>query len=289
MVFKKISALFFSAVMIFLFTACQDDADVISHTEVSTQSSTEVHSENTSDNMFETVVSDNADKTPSAISPSVVSTTALLNNNIDSPSAWSKAKIVEIYKAAAAKSNANVKSEQSIALSDVSINNGEYSGVIDFVKPIMTKLLSNNSTEKDGITGGYTNLVESDVYEAKAYAVGDKTAIEMVMREQTDGADADALSGTVGHAISVVGDISIVTKQLNDLGLPIEISKENTTIYYTNPVVKVLIDSNGKILNGTWQYTVHIKLDNYKVGNSTVKTTSVIMDNIITVNGGFNK
>ena len=275
--------------MIFSFTACQDDADVISHTEVSTQSSTEVYSENTSDNKFETAVSDSVDKTQTAISPSVISTTALLNNNIDSPSAWSKAKIVEIYKAVAAKSNANVKSEQSIALSDVSINNGEYSGVIDFVKPIMTKLLSNNSTEKDGITGGYTNLVESDVYEAKAYAVGDKTAIEMVMREQTDGADADALSGTVGHAISVVGDISIVTKQLNDLGLPIEISKENTTIYYTNPVVKVLIDSNGKILNGTWQYTVHIKLDNYKVGNSTVKTTSVIMDNIITVNGGFNK
>lgn len=289
MVFKKISALFFSAFMIFSLTACQDDTDVNSHTEVSKQNSTTVYSENASDNMVDTAISDSADETTSAISASAISTTAPLSNTIDSPSAWSKAKIVESYKTAAAKSNANVKSEQSIALLDVSINNGEYSGVIDFVKPIMAKLLSNNSTEKDGITGGYANLVESDVYEAKAYAVGDKTAIEMVMRDQTDGADADALSGTVGHAISVVGDISVVTKQLNDLGLPIEISEENTTIYYTNPVVKVLIDSNGKIINGTWRYTVHIKLDNYKVGNSTVKTTSVIMDNVITVNGGFSK
>ena len=153
----------------------------------------------------------------------------------------------------------------------------------------MSKLLANNSTEKDGITGGYKNLSVSDVASAKAYKVGNNIAIEMVMKDQISGAQEDALSGSVGHAITAVGDISVVTQQLTDLGLPLEISEKDTKIYYTKPVVKVLIDKNGEIINGTWSYTVEISLNNYKAFGKTVNTTSVIMDNTITVNGGFKK
>ena len=158
-----------------------------------------------------------------------------------------------------------------------------------FVKSIISVFLNNNSKETNGITGGYANLNEADVREAKIYKVGSNTAIEMVMHEQTDGANSNSLGGSVGHAISTVGDISVVTAQLNDLGLPLEISEKDTTIHYTKPTVKVLIDPNGKIIKGTWSYTVEIRLNNYKVGGTTVDNTSVIMDNLITVNGGFNK
>ncbi len=209
------------------------------------------------------------------------------NSSAANPAEWTKAEIIDIYKKAAEKSDNKVKSEQTINMKDISINNGQYQGVIDFVMPIMSKLLANNSTEKDGITGGYKNLTETDVNSAKAYAVGDKIAIEMTMNNQTDKAKSDPLSGTVGHAITTVGDISEVTKQLNDLGLPIHLSDKDTSIHYTNAKIKVLIDKDGNIVKGTWSYTVDIRLNNYKVGNSTVDTTSVVMDNIITINGGF--
>ena len=53
--------------------------------------------------------------------------------------------------------------------------------------------------------------------------------------------------------------------------------------------VKVVVDSDGKIINGTWKYTVEIRMDNYKAFGTAVATTSVIMDNVITVNDGFKK
>ncbi len=200
-----------------------------------------------------------------------------------------KAEIVEIYKKAAVKSNSSVKSKQDIYLKHISINNGQFEKVMDFVTPIMAKLLSNNSKEMNGITGGYTKMTEADMHSAKVYPSGNNTAIELVMKTQVGGARDDMYAGPVGHAIATVGDIGVVTDQLKDLGLPMEISDENTSIHYSNPTVKVIIDPNGNIVKGTWSYTVDIRLNNYKVFGKPVDSTSVIMDNIITVNGGFAK
>ena len=111
----------------------------------------------------------------------------------------------------------------------------------------------------------------------------------MTMKNQISGPKEDALSGSVGHAITAVGDIGSVTNQLKDLGLPLEISDDETKIIFTNPTVKVKIDSNGIIVNGTWQYTVEIRLDNYKVFGKDVETTSIVMLNTLTLNGGFKK
>lgn len=268
--------------MVLFLTACQRDNSENSTAENSTNKISEESSDSALNDSKLSTSSSSVDNQGATVSVSTVP-------SADDPSVWTKAKIVDVYKKAAEKSNMTAKSKQTITLSDISVNNGEFKGVFQFVKPIISKLLANNSTEINGITGGYKNLVESDVNKAKAYKVGNNTAIEMVMLEQTDGAHGDALSGTVGHAISVVGDIGVVTDQLKDLGLPIEISDEHTSIYYTNPVVKVLIDSDGKIINGTWSYTVEIKLNNYNVGGTTVDTTSVVLNNVITVNGGFSK
>lgn len=280
MIYQKISALILSLLIVLSFTACQRESSFENPVENPTHKISDEFSGDILNESMISTYSSAVDNTETTVSVSTVP-------SADDPSAWTKAKIVDFYKKAAEKSNRSVKSEQIITLSDISVNNGQFEGVIDFVMPIMSKLLANNSTEKDGITGGFSNLSESDVYRAKAYKFGDNTAIEMVMHEQTDGAHGDALSGTVGHAISAVGDIGVVTDQLKDLGLPIEISEEHTSIHYTNPAVKVLIDSNGNIINGTWSYTVDIRLNNYKVGGKTVDTTSVIMHNVITVNGGF--
>lgn len=217
---------------------------------------------------------------------SAVKTTQKNSNN---PAEWNKEKIAAVYKAAAKKSHSGTKSAHKIEIKKISVNNGEFEGLFDFIMPIMSKLLANNSEDKDGITGGYNNLTASDIASAKAYKSGKNTVIEMTMKEQVSGPKEDANSGSVGHAITAVGDISVVTKQLADLKLPLEISDKDTKIYYTNPTVKVVINEGGRIINGTWKYTVEIRLDNYKAFGKEVETTSVIMDNILTVNGGFKK
>ena len=277
---KIISAILAFSTVLSL-TACKNNQKSEDITEFS---STEIISEDIPQESDDE--NDNTDTDFSIVSSELNSSESTTVAVSDSSLA-AEAEIIDFYKKAAEKSNKSAKSEQIITLKDISINNGQFEGVIDFVMPIMSKLLSNNSTAKDGITGGYKNLTADDTRSVKSYTSGDNTVIEMVMKEQTDGARGDALGGPVGHAITAVGDISVVTDQLNDLGLPIEISDKNTSIHYTNPIVKVVIDKNGKIIRGTWSYTVEIKLNNYKVGNSTVEATSVIMDNVITVNGGF--
>lgn len=199
------------------------------------------------------------------------------------PTAWTKAEIIEACKKAAEKSHASVKSSHSVTLTKISINGEELGGGFDFIKKIISTFISNNTEETQGITGGYQKLVEADVSNAKAYSVGNNTAIELILHEQTDGAKADIHGGSVGHAIDVVGDISSVTNELTELGLSIEISSETTTIHYTNPTVKVLVDGNGRIISGTWRYTVEIKLKDYKVFGADVSSSSIVMDNVITV------
>ena len=201
----------------------------------------------------------------------------------DDPAEWSTKRIVSEYKKAAKKSNSTAKSSQNIELEKISVNDGEYENVMSFIKTIISKFLESNSTEKDGITGGFENLVASDVSSARAYKSGNNTVIEMTMVEQTSGVKEDANSGSVGHAITAVGDISVVVKDLSDRGLPLELSEDETYIYYTKPTVKVTINENGEIVSGQWQYTVEICMNNFKAFGQTVNKASIIMLNTITV------
>lgn len=278
---KKITALLICFALLLSFSACKEDKNDIpteESTTFATEEKTEIVDVEKDDDIVDEVPLENAEETTANES------TTVLHND---PSAWSKAEIAEFYKNAAKKSNAKTKSEQVITLADISINNGQFESGMKVVKSIIGTFLNKNSTEIDGITGGYANLNEADIKTAKAYKIGNNTAIEMVMNNQTDGAKGDALAGSVGHVVSVIGDITVVTTQLQDMGLPIEISEKDTKIYYTNAVVKVIIDPNGNIVKGTWRYTVDINLNNYHVAGTKIDTTSVVMDNVITVNGGF--
>ncbi len=296
---EKLLAFFLAVVMLFSLTACSGNEeeknpqekvtnevteDVVNNPsddvteKVTTEIETEVTDETTTDTEQEEVTEEKTEK----------HSVSVTENSADT-SLWSKKQIAEFYKNAAKKSDSKVKSEQKIVLKDISVNNGQFEGFFDFIMPIMSKLLEKNSKGFDGITGGYNNLTASDIASAKVYKSGKNTAVEMVMKEQTSGASDDALSGSVGHAISAVGDIGAVVKQLKDLGLPLELSDKDTKIHYTNPTVKVLINEDGEIVNGTWKYTVEIRMDNYKAFGKAVENTSVIMDNTLTVNGGFKK
>lgn len=216
-------------------------------------------------------------------------TTNVITDKKPDASLLSKSEIIDLYKNAATKSDANIKSVQNISLNDIKINDGTgiANSVIGMVKPIISGVVSGNSTEFDGITGGYAQLSTDDVQDATAVTQGDNTIIKLRMNEQTDKGQMAEKSGSVGHAISVIGDLGVVLGQLSDSGLPVEIANENVSAKYTEPIANVTIDKDGNIINGTWSYTVTITLENFKVAGSTVEKTVVTIENVITYNGGI--
>lgn len=291
MCFKKYIALILTVVTVFSLSACGKEKNSDNPQENTTDNTIDINHELTDDIADNTTTSAVDGTDTSVTEPSSVDTSENLSvpanaptKNNNDPSKWSTEQIVEAYKTAAKKTHSSVKSQHRIEMKEVLVNGKE----IGFVVPIMSAFLKSNETDKDGITGGYTNLTAADVASAKAYKNGSATVIEMTMKKQTSGASEDANSGSVGHAVTGVGDIGAVAKQLEDK-LPLEINYNETKIYYTNPTVKVLIVPNGKIVNGTWQYTVDIRLNNYKAFGQPVDSTSIVMVNTLTLNGGFKK
>ncbi|MBQ8183232.1 MAG: hypothetical protein IJ025_04955 [Clostridia bacterium] len=291
---KRVLAVIIILLIVISLTACKtknNDSDMKENTTVlsdSVNASVEITASNIENTAVNTTFYENYTQeisVPTSSEPVNNTTQAVLttNENYDDPGSWSIQRIVEEYKNAARKADSSAKSTQKITLKDINVNNGEHDKAISFVKPVIARFIESNSTESDGITGGFENLAAQDVYAAKAYKSGNDTVIEMVMKEQTAGADEDALSGSVGHAITTVGDIGEVVKDLDDMGLPLELSEDDTEIYYTNPVVNVVINGNGEIVSGTWSYTVEIAMRNFKAFGQNVEKASITMENIITV------
>ena len=210
----------------------------------------------------------------------------------DDPSQWTTAQIVETYRHAAARTHNSVTSYQDMKMRDGSLNApGIPAALLSFAEGVMADALAKNSMNIKGITGGHQNLVTSDVQSARAYKNGSNIVIEMVMKEQIDKGNGNMYSGTVGHAISVVGDIDNVIGQFSGLGMEATIADNDVTLHYKNPVVKVAINSSGMIINGTWSYYVDITLKNLTIKamgmTVPVEQATSIVDFVVTLNGGF--
>ncbi len=209
------------------------------------------------------------------------------------PSEWSTEKIVEFYKSAAAKSKNAIKSEQVMTMESLVVNDGDgfVGKMVEFATPIMKTALKNNSKEFDGITGGYENLTVSDTKSARAYKSGEYIIVEMAMKEQTDGIHGEAKSGTVGHAISVVGDISVVADALPQFTIDFE--NADLKLRYSDAKLKVKINKNGIIEKGTWSYTVNVTSNNLYIATKSLPFEVIIVssygsvDYVATVGGGF--
>ncbi len=215
------------------------------------------------------------------------------NNNSQlssDPSQWSKSQIVEAYKSAAGRTHNSVTSHQVMTMASLSVP-GISDTLVNFARGIMDNVLQNNSTDVKGITGGHQNLVASDVKAARAYKSGNYTVIEMIMNEQTDGANGNMYAGSVGHAISVVGPVDDVVKQFAGQGMTVELPDENVKLHYTNPRLKVLVNGNGYIMNGTWSYVCNVDLKNFTIKamgfNVPVKEAGGVVNFVVTLNGGF--
>lgn len=286
MAVKRTLAVILSVIMLFSLVACQKDDDADENQGSTTTTTTMAFDEDITVNTTSPATQPSDSSALSDENPTSAESTQPVSDN---PADWNTAQVIDFYKKAASKSNSSATSEQVVTIAEISVNDGEYEGLFNFVTPIMSKLLENNTQPKQGITGGYSYLSEADVKSAKAYRDGDKTIVEINLKDQVAGPKEDAMSGSVGHGVTAVGDISVVVDEMKDLGLPLELSDTNTKIYYTGAQIKVVVDSNRNIVNGTWFYRASIKLTDYKAFGKPVNSTCVVLDNKITVNGGFSK
>ena len=277
--------------MLFSFAACKDNG---TSEETTNLYVTDANGEAVTDEQGENITVTGNESTTEAASDAEDTTDATeVTMPSDDPSTWTKEQIVEYYKNAAINSKTKVKSVEYKNLSEMVVNDGDgfLGKLVEMITPFLISALEDSQTEFDGITGGYENLVPDDVQSAKAYKSGEYVVVEMTMKEQIDGAHGDRYSGTVGHAISVVGDLAVVTEALPQFNIDFE--NANVKLHYKNPKLKVRINKDGVIEKGTWSYVTYVTIENLYVGakriplSATVKSGYGTVDYEITVGGGF--
>lgn len=283
---KKIIALLTAAVMLFTFAACkgEEKPEEITTTQPALQTE-----ETTS------AVQSTEQTTYEEESSTETETTTEMQQEVTlsaNPSEWSDEEVVAFYKAAAAKSS-NAKSVQTMKMTELVVNDGDglLGTLVEMITPFFVKALEKNSTEFDGITGGYQNLMVADTTSVKAYKSNGKTVVEMTLKEQTDGAHGDQFSGTVGHAITVLGDVAVVQQELPQFRIGLD--EADIVLRYTNPKLKVLINENGVIEKGEWSYTIKVRIANLRVDavkvpiGATVDKGHGSVSYRVVVGGGF--
>lgn len=199
------------------------------------------------------------------------------------PSTWTTAQIVDYYKkAAAATEKAGCKSKQTMTLENLNGGSGATGALINLVGGAAKSALSKNSTEFDGITGGYEKLTASDLKSASAKKSGNYVIINMTPKDQTDGVNGKYDEGTVGHVVSVLDGVDTAIKET---GLSVDYSDGTIKLLYNNAYAKnIKINMNtGKIESGTWGHTVNATIDNVKVAIFTLKGASAVIKFTVTM------
>lgn len=281
---KKIIALLTVFAMMFVFASCNNDNNKPEEAQT-TAANVEQQETMPSENNGEPATS-NGELPSNVENPSETASEPV--SLAADPSQWTDEQIIEFYKAAAAKSHPTARHAQTMTLEDLVI--GEGGGVggffIDKVAlPAINGVLKKNSTSFDGITGGHQDLVVTDAKALKAYKQGNYTVIEMTMKDQTDGKHGHNMSGTVGHAITVLGDVSVAVAEFPQFD--IDTDNADIKIHYNNATVKVKINQNGIIEKGTWEYVASVDIKNLDISGLMVKKASADIGYNIVLGGGF--
>lgn len=276
---KKFFALLTAAIMAFSFASCdkkQEKPDDIAETNRYSEPET-----------TDTLLPDYTENTSADVSATISSDVTNTTLSADDPSQWTKEEIIEFYKKAADKSNPNAKSTQVMILDELIINDGD--GALGFfikiLEPAIASVIEKNALNFDGITGGFSALEVSDAKSIKAYKSGNYTVVEMTMKNQTDGIHADQYAGTVGHAITVLGDISRVLAEFPQFKVDVE--NADIKVNYVNATVKVKINQDGIIEKGTWKYTCDPEIKHLDISGIMIDKADAKIDYIITVGGGI--
>lgn len=172
------------------------------------------------------------------------------------------ATVAAFYCKARKATNPAPKGHQTLTLG----NDGKIKGegfvgtIVKFGSGVIDSVLKKNSTETDWIpAGSHADIKASDVKSASAKVNGNYTVVTMTFKEQTDGSDGDSKNG--GPVARGVGTLGSIDGALKDLGAEIKSGRENVKLTYVNAKLNCKIDNNtGKIVSGTWSYTVQIRI-----------------------------
>ncbi|MBR4451820.1 MAG: hypothetical protein IKS39_08300, partial [Clostridia bacterium] len=106
-----------------------------------------------------------------------------------------------------------------------------------------------------------------DIAGASMKSENGKTVIALVLEDQTDGFEADPKNG--GPVSRGIGTMGSVKDALDEMGAKIDSGAETVSLKYSNAVIRVEIDeSTGKVVSGTWEYTVLIKVADARMSMS---------------------
>ncbi len=172
------------------------------------------------------------------------------------------ATVAAFYCKARKATNPVPKGQQTLTLG----NGGKIEGegfvgtIVKLGSGVIDSVLKKNSTETDWIpAGSHADIKASDVKSASAKVNGNYTEVSMTFKEQTDGSDGDSKNG--GPVARGVGTLGSIDGALKDLGAEIKSGRENVKLTYVNAKLNCKIDNNtGKIVSGTWSYTVQIRI-----------------------------
>ena len=211
----------------------------------------------------------------------------------DNPTEWTTAQVVDYYKKAAGRTHNSVTSHQEMSLREGSLTApGINNTLLGLTEDVMKTALKNNSMDFKGITGGHQSLAVSDVKSARAYKNGNNIIVEMTMKDQIDGKHGHNMSGTVGHAITVLGDVSVAVAEFPQF--KIDTDNADIKIHYNNATVKVRINQNGIIEKGTWEYVSSVDIQNLalnfkdgKLNDLVIKKAKADVNYKIVLGGGF--
>lgn len=291
---KKLTAIIMVIAMLFAFAAC-NDGKPNGPTEIVTNDSGEAVTNENGEVETKVVTEESTSNGETTAQVEMTESTTLVDVSVPSedPATWTDEEIVTFYRNAAIKSKTKVTSKQTMTLNEMVVNDGDglLGTLVEWATPFLVSALEDSSTEFDGITGGYENLVLSDTTSVKAYKSGEYTVVEMTLKEQTDGIHGDTFSGTVGHAISVVGDISSVAEALPMFAIDFE--NADIKLHYAKPKLKVKINKDGIIEKGTWTYTVDVTVANLNIAavrlpiKAFVESAHGSVGYVIVTGGGF--
>ena len=277
MSFKKFLAILLAAVLVFAFAACGEKPEAPEETEAVTdaiEEATDALIEESTD--AEAVEADTTEEAsqPDETAAAVEETEAAAEEETEAPAEetteeakkvpQTKEEIVEFYKAAAAETDKGpVTTDFRMELVNLT-GDGGFGKIASAFEGIVRNALAKKSTPGDSITGGYTKLTADDVASATATDDGKYTTVVIKLKEQTDGFEGSPKEGHVGHGITVLGSAQTAIDALE--GVTVDASGGSVLLKYTDPTINVKIDNEtGKIVSGTWTYTVNIDVKNVTI------------------------
>ena len=269
---KKILALILALAMVFAFAACKgkdNDTDTTTEPAGAVDGTTDAAPVDGSEDSSDATdvsgdASTEAQTTPdgSVVEPSNAGTQQGGTATTKGLNSTDPATVAAFYCKARKATNPVPKGQQTLTLG----NNGKIEGegfvgtIVKLGSGVIDSVLKKNSTETDWIpAGSHADIKASDVKSASAKVNGNYTEVSMTFKEQTDGSDGDSKNG--GPVARGVGTLGSIDGALKDLGAEIKSGRENVKLTYVNAKLNCKIDNNtGKIVSGTWSYTVQIRI-----------------------------